>query len=210
VSSLVENHPLHNLDFDISLSSPLYIMYTSGSTGFPKGVVVEHSQVMNLLQNQKEEFKIDSTDRILQFSEVSFDASVEQIFLAFCSGATLVGVDRSILLDASRMGDFLKEEEITHLHGVPSFLKGLDLRGHKSIRRVISGGDVCYLDMLDKLGIDQMYNEYGPTEATVTCIQTLITRDNKNDSHSVIGRPISNTQVYILGSYDVLQPIGVV
>jgi tyrocidine synthetase-3 len=188
---------------------PIYIIYTSGSTGYPKGVLVEHNQVMNLIQSQIKEFKINTTDNILQFSDVSFDASVEQIFIALCSGAKLVGVSKNTLLDVFKMEELVLAHKITHLHATPQYLRSLSLKNTEFIKRVISGGDVFYPDIFDKIDVASIYNEYGPTETTVTCIQALLNKENTN-SLSIIGRPIANTKIFILDKNCNLLPLGAI
>lgn len=208
IDSLKNEFGLENIKSNISLSDDMYVIYTSGSTGYPKGVVIGHEQVSNLILNQIRYFNINETDSILQFSDISFDASVEQIFIALCTGAKLVGVSKAIILDTFKMEQMLKENKITHLHAVPQYLRSLNLRDNNHIRRVISGGDIFHADILNKMGLEFMYNEYGPTESTVTCMQTLFRKDS-NINVAVIGYPISNTKVHILNNNLLLQPIGV-
>ncbi|MBC9914699.1 non-ribosomal peptide synthetase [Chitinophaga varians] len=181
-----------------------YVIYTSGTSGKPKGVEIRHDGVVNLIQYQLQVFGISDDERILQFSTLSFDASVEQIWLAWLSGSTLVLVDRSTMLDPVLMQAYIREQQITHLHAVPMYLNSLDYQGCTSLRRVISGGDVCPPSLFQKLRGIPLYNEYGPTETTVTSIETLMGADTGH-----IGRPVRNTQVYILDSSQRLQPIGV-
>ena len=90
----ITRRALSNPGIAINPHQPAYIIYTSGSTGKPKGVVVEHSSVVNLAFSQKKQFNINEKDRVLQFSSICFDASVEQIFVTLFSGAVLVLIDR--------------------------------------------------------------------------------------------------------------------
>jgi non-ribosomal peptide synthetase component F len=100
-----------------------YVIYTSGSTGRPKGTLVEHQSVVNLVYHQTEHFGIRSDERILQFSSLSFDASIEQIFLALCNGALLVLVSKDVLVDPDQFGRLLHEQQVTHLHATPASCK---------------------------------------------------------------------------------------
>jgi len=187
-----------------------YVIYTSGSTGKPKGVMIEHRNVVNLAFGQKSRFDISEIDRILQFSSISFDASVEQIFIALFSGATLYLVDDQTLLDNSKFRVFLYNNAITHIHAIPSFLEGHDLSELGHVKRVIGGGEVFSINLMKKLSIkSKIYNEYGPTEATVTSIMYQV--KSSMDIHSIpIGKPISNYQAYILNADNKPLPIGVV
>jgi amino acid adenylation domain-containing protein/FkbM family methyltransferase len=188
-----------------------YVIYTSGSTGKPKGVLVEHHSVVNLALSQKNYYNIDENDRILQFSSLCFDASVEQIFIAFFSGAVLVLVDRNTLLDSRKFEEFISSRSISHLHAVPSFLSNIKVKDTFKLKRVIAGGDVCPVALAKKWSkYCDFYNEYGPTETTVTSIEMMV-RAGDVDETSVqlpIGRPINNTAVYIFDKWMKLVPKG--
>ncbi|MCP4219760.1 MAG: amino acid adenylation domain-containing protein, partial [bacterium] len=191
-----------------------YIIYTSGSTGRPKGVLVQHRSALNLIRHQSEFFKINKHDRILQFSSLCFDASVEQVWLAFASGAVLVLVNRDTLLDNIAFERFLINRGITHLNAVPAFLNTLRLSNpavYSHLKRVIAGGDVCPPSLADKWSSTCRFtNEYGPTETTVTSIQYPVEGPIKSaDNFLSIGRPIGNTVVLILDKYQKPVPIGV-
>jgi amino acid adenylation domain-containing protein/non-ribosomal peptide synthase protein (TIGR01720 family) len=190
-----------------------YIIYTSGSTGNPKGIMVDHSSVVNLVFYQRDYFRIDEKDVILQFSSICFDASVEQVFIALTGGARLVLMNKETLLDMNKFGILLETRLITHLHAVPSFLRQLTkpiMKRAYCLKRVIAGGDVCSRDLAGQwLKHCDFYNEYGPTETTVTSIQLLIREIEENSPVLPIGRPVGNTVVYILDKYKYLQPIGI-
>ena len=178
-----------------------YIIYTSGSTGQPKGVLVEHEGITNLIQSQLSYFGITSDEKILQSSRYHFDPSVEQIWLALTSGSSLVLVDDETLSDAAVFNRFLETECITHLHNTPSFLGRMKLSSGLSLRRVIAGGEACSISLAKHISsLYPFYNKYGLTEGTVT--STIHPVDFHGLSESMtslpIGRPIGNTQVYIL------------
>ncbi len=186
-----------NIEKINSPSDLAYIIYTSGTTGNPKGVMVEHRNVINLINSQTKEFKIEETERILQLSNFSFDASVEQTFLALLNGAALYILPRKVLLDEIELEEFVIKNKITHFHSVPSVVSKLKPSDKFSLKRVLSGGDICSEKLAESWStFCNFYNKYGPTETTVTSIEFLY---NKNKPFS-IGRPISNTQVYILNN----------
>ncbi|MCP4150510.1 MAG: amino acid adenylation domain-containing protein, partial [bacterium] len=187
-----------------------YIIYTSGSTGRPKGVLIEHSSVVNLVISQARRFKIDTSERVLQFSSISFDASVEQIFISLSSGAVLVLVDKVILLGGNKFNDYVNKQAITHLDAVPAFLATLEPDENRGLKRVIAGGDICPPELAGRwFSQCDFFNEYGPTETTVTSIELSVKETHLKTSSLSIGKPIDNTQVFILDKNSNLVPIGV-
>jgi amino acid adenylation domain-containing protein len=191
--------PLHHSSFINHHSGDLaYVIYTSGSTGRPRGVLIEHGSVINLVFAQIKTFNIDERERVLQFSPLCFDASVEQVFISFFSGAVLVLVDKAALLDIDAFEKYISRHCVTHLHAVPSFLNDIRPGDSYSLKRVVSGGDVCLPSLALKWSkCCDFYNEYGPTETTVTSIEFQV--KTPGESRCVpIGRPIANTTVYIL------------
>ncbi|MBT1695435.1 amino acid adenylation domain-containing protein [Fulvivirgaceae bacterium PWU4] len=198
---------------DLGLSIPntdvAYIIYTSGSTGKPKGVMVQHRSVANLIHSQKALFGINEKDRILQFSTISFDASVEQIWLALTSGASLVLIDHETMTDNVRFNEYLATKGVTHLHATPSFLERISLTKHPQLKRVIAGGEECKPSLARKFYVDyEFYNEYGPTETTVTSLVKRVDSREFEKDRIAIGTPINNTFVYILGRHAELLPLG--
>ena len=208
----ISKEPIAKCDVVIDTNQLAYIIYTSGSTGLPKGVMIEHHAVLNHIVYHKDQFGIDSTDTILLFSNYAFDASVEQMFLALTSGSALIIPKEDILLDVDAFQKFIKQEEITHLHATPSFLINLPFDGgYTALRRVIAGGESCPLSLAKLWGSTyEFYNEYGPTETTITSIAYKFDPTIEEDDILPIGKPIGNTQVYILGDSLEVLPVGVV
>jgi acyl-CoA synthetase (AMP-forming)/AMP-acid ligase II len=171
--------------------------------------MIEHSSVINLVLAQRREFGITADENILLASHISFDASVEQIFIALTSGARLTIIDRETLLDAERFERLIDDGGITHIHLVPGLLKMLTARKYSRLKRVIAGGDKCPKELADSwAGYYTFYNEYGPTETTVTALEWRY--DPAADLSFVpIGRPVANTRVYILDGVS-LSPVGAV
>jgi amino acid adenylation domain-containing protein len=193
-------------------SEAAYIIYTSGTTGLPKGVMVNHRSVINLICSQGEKFRISEKDRVLQFSTICFDASVEQIWLALLSGAALVLIDNETIADQAAFKTYIDRMQVSHLHATPSFLEILDPGPYKNLKRVIAGGEECKTTLVEKFGPGYaFYNEYGPTETTVTSIEYLVPENRAAGADSLpIGRPIDNTRIYILGKNMELLPPGVI
>ncbi|MGI8637632.1 MAG: non-ribosomal peptide synthetase, partial [Segetibacter sp.] len=188
-----------------------YVIYTSGSTGKPKGVLVEHKGVVNLIETQTKYFGVKTEERILQFSSFTFDASVEQMFLALTNGASLILISEGLQLDINRFERFLIEKQVSHLHATPSFLENLHPVNYPALKRVIAGGELCKRELSERWkNLVQFYNEYGPTETTVTAIEYNASSDNSAKNISLpIGRPLDNTSVYILNRDAELVPLGV-
>ncbi|MEP6803425.1 MAG: amino acid adenylation domain-containing protein, partial [Flavobacterium sp.] len=199
-----EKYSGNNIKKNNEPTSLAYVIYTSGTTGNPKGVMVEHTNVINLISHQSFVFGIEQTENILQFSNLSFDASVEQIFLALLNGASLSIPNNETLLNGKKLEEFITAQNITHLHAVPSLLENIEPQKFPFLKRVISGGDICPVELADSWSIYcDFYNEYGPTETTVTAIELLY---NEQEDFS-IGRPISNNQVYIINQ--ALEPVAI-
>ncbi len=187
-----------------------YIIYTSGSTGKPKGVLTEHKSVVNLVSYQSREFGIEKDEKILQVSNYAFDASIEQIFLALCNGASLVLVSKETMLDSEKLVQLIEDQGATHLHATPSFLQQLMPGKYGRLKRVIAGGEACPAELAEAWGgYVSFYNEYGPTETTVTATEYLFSPENNQEEKLVpIGRPVANTQLFVLDGNRKLLPEG--
>jgi amino acid adenylation domain-containing protein len=179
-----------------------YVIYTSGSSGRSKGVLVEHGSVVNLVSTHGSYFGLDATDRIALCSNYYFDASVEQLFGALLTGATLVMVPADVQSDPQLFEAFLSTAGITHLEATYSFLSRITPLPYAGLRRVVSGGEACHGLLASQWsGVAAFYNIYGPTEATVsaTVYQYNETAERTTDILP-IGRPLANVSLYILDS----------
>ncbi|MCK8524446.1 amino acid adenylation domain-containing protein, partial [Aquimarina sp. D1M17] len=188
-----------------------YVIYTSGSTGQPKGVMIQHESVSNLTYHEQDFLEIDSSDRILQFSPYYFDVSVEQIWLTLSTGGSLILLDKQTLIDQEQFVNYLQDQEVTLLNVTPSFLQSLSLPILPDLKRIVVSGEECKPELAVKYIDDYaFYNEYGPTESTVISISYPVTVDSLKKSRLPIGRPISNTQAYVLDDHLKLLPQGVI
>lgn len=207
------NEAVHTLEKEISASAQdiAYIIYTSGSTGKPKGVAIEHRNVVNLVFSQWEIFNFAAgEERVMQFSSICFDASVEQIFLALFSGSLLVLMDRVTVLDPEALADAIDKHRVTHVHAVPSYLRQIEFRTLDSLKRMIAGGEVCPADLAKRWHATcDFFNEYGPTETTVTSIECNVDPKTAEQNVLPIGDPIGNTNVYLLNRDMSVAPTGV-
>ncbi|UII76108.1 amino acid adenylation domain-containing protein [Flagellimonas sp. HMM57] len=186
-----------------------YIIYTSGTTGNPKGVMVEHASVVNLIFSLTQFFQIDSSDKTLLFSNYFFDASIEQMFLALLNGGELVVIDKKDIKDHI-LPSIIEKYAITHLNATPSYLDTLpDLSHLKSLKLIVTGGEVCSLKLANRMaGYCNLYNTYGPTENTVTSTVLKYSERLLNEKSFPIGKPIHNTKAYVLSENLDILPVG--
>lgn len=185
---------------EIYPEDPAYVIYTSGSTGQPKGVLVSHSNLAALITAQMETFHITADERVLLFANYVFDASIEQMFLALCSGARLVLFPEGLQMDIPRFEEFLDRAGITHLHATPSYLAVMSRFNFQALKRVIAGGEVCTSELAARINKEvAFYNEYGPTETTVTATMFYCPAGTwDNQSVLPIGRALKSYAAYIL------------
>ncbi|WP_040497722.1 non-ribosomal peptide synthetase, partial [Fulvivirga imtechensis] len=187
-----------------------YIIYTSGSTGKPKGVMVCHRSVVNMVYSLTESYEVDASDRILQFSAITFDSSVEQIWLALLNGAALVLISRDMMLNTENFNTYISQQGVTQIDTTPTFLESIGILPYPALRRVMSGGEACSKETAWELSkYCDFYNTYGPTEATVTTLVYKYKHGESLQSVVPIGKPTNNTKVYIVDILGQLQPIGV-
>lgn len=186
-----------------------YVIYTSGTTGNPKGVMVEHASVVNLIFSLTQLFEIDASDKTLLFSNYFFDASVEQMFLALLNGGELVVIDKKDIQDHI-VPSIIEKYKITHLNSTPSYLDTLPNLSHlTTLKLIVTGGEVCSLKLAQRMAsYCNFYNTYGPTENTVTSTVFKYTNDVLKEKSFLIGRPIHNTMAYVLSENLDLLPIG--
>ncbi|MBD1892511.1 non-ribosomal peptide synthetase [Coleofasciculus sp. FACHB-SPT9] len=202
----IAHHPQHNPSSNVTSENLAYVIYTSGSTGKPKGVLVQHRGLSNLAEAQLEVFKVQPSDRILQFASLSFDASIFEIVMALRSGATLYLAKKESLLPGQPLIKLLRENAITHATLPPTVLAVLPEK-LPALQTIICAGESCSQNIVKRWAVDRkFFNAYGPTEATVWATIAEISNDSHKPS---IGRPISNTQIYILDAHLQPLPIGI-
>jgi amino acid adenylation domain-containing protein len=189
-----------------------YVIYTSGSTGRPKGVAVTHRQLVHST-HARAVYYPEPVERFLMLSSFAFDSSVAGIFWTLVQGGALVLPEEGVQQDPQRLAEGMAREGITHLLCTPG-LYGLLLAEHAErrqldgLRTAIVAGEACPRELVERhhalLGRTVLYNEYGPTEATVW---STVHRCEVGEprAHVSIGRPIPNVRVYLLD--EALQPV---
>ncbi len=180
-----------------------YVIYTSGSTGLPKGVMIENKGLVNLCCWHVSHFAVTAMDKASLYANMMFDASVWEFFPYIISGAAVYVVPSAIRLSVEALSSFYTQHEIT-ISFLPTpvgeqFLK----EQNSSLRYLLIGGDK--LNAFENTSY-QVVNNYGPTEGTVVATSFPV---EQSDANIPIGKPISNTRLYILNSYFELCPLGV-
>ena len=200
-----------NMIGKVAGNNVVYVMYTSGSTGTPKGVVVLHRGVCNYLLWRKSYFPLIETDRALQKTSFSFVDSVWELFEPLMVGAQLIMPQPDRHQDPTYLVNFIIEQQITAVDFIPSLLHLFldEPRAEEciSLRRVTTGSETVTADLqrrfFSRLNAS-LYNLYGPTEASIASTCWACHPDDNRRSVP-IGRPIANTQIYLLDKY--LQPV---
>jgi amino acid adenylation domain-containing protein len=204
-----------NLDLEIHPETLAYIIYTSGSTGKPKGVMVPHRAICNHMQWMQATFPLDQTDKVLQKTSFSFDASVWEFYAPLLVGAQLVLARPNGQKDVNYLIPVLIHQNITILQTVPTLLQLLleqpHMRHCHSLKRVFCGGEPLTLGLQTRFFATlnaALINLYGPTEA---CIDTTFWQCQPTQQAGAIpiGQPMTNAQAYVLDANCQLLPIGV-
>jgi amino acid adenylation domain-containing protein len=191
----------------------MYMIYTSGSTGKPKGVMNNHRGLANRLHWMQQEYQLTTADRVMQKTPFSFDVSVWEFFWSLLTGACLVVARPGGHQDPAYLVSLIREQRVTTMHFVPSMLHAFllepNLEQCTSLKRVICSGEVLPADVqkrfFARLGAE-LHNLYGPTEAAIDVTYWACQRASR-DLVVPIGRPIANTQIYILD--EAMQPVPV-
>ena len=184
-----------------------YCLYTSGSTGQPKGVLIEHRALMNHMKWMAEAMPLTAADRVLQRTSLSFDASVWELFLPLMVGARLVMAPQDLGADTERLVKLLREQEITVLQLVPSLLGMLveepGFEALPKLRRVCAGGEALPSGIAEKVltrSRAELWNLYGPTEATIDATAHRCRPEELGaaGASEPIGLPITGMQALVL------------
>ncbi|WP_440993932.1 non-ribosomal peptide synthetase [Cysteiniphilum litorale] len=194
-----------NLDVHSKAQDLSYVIYTSGTTGQPKGVMIEHHSLVNLVFNQQQLLNLNETDRVLQFGSIAFDMSVWETFGTLAFGARLLMFDMSI----TNIVPCMTKHKITVATFTPQLLMRLPLKKVESLNTVIVAAEACPKSlMLDIISQNKwIINAYGPTENTVCGTVKL---HQQKDINTNIGTPLHNMKSYVLDQMLNPVPIGVI
>lgn len=196
-------------DVEVSGEDLAYILYTSGSTGKPKGVLIEHHSLVNLLLSIQKEPGLSKNDVLLSITTISFDIFELELYLPLITGAMLVLAESNVSKDGRKILDLLKKEHVTVMQATPYTWRMMLESGWDEPLpiKVFCGGEAMTRNLISDLlpKCSSMWNMYGPTETTIYSTITQI----QNDTFVItIGKPIDNTQVYILNESLKSQPEG--
>jgi amino acid adenylation domain-containing protein len=185
-----------------------YVLYTSGSTGKPKGVQIKHHNLVNFLLGMQEAPGMVANDRLLAVTTISFDIAGLELYLPLITGATVVLCDQQSAKDGRLLLELITQENITVMQATPSTWGMMIAAGwnKKYALKVLCGGEALPKELAASLleRATELWNMYGPTETT---IWSTVKRIENTDGPVTIGRPIQNTQVYILDeNHQLLEP----
>jgi amino acid adenylation domain-containing protein len=197
-----------NLQCEVSARNLAYIIYTSGSTGRPKGTAIEHGSATNFSHWARESFELETFNGTLALTSICFDLSIFELFVPLHWGGKVI-----IVRDVLQLSHVPAAHQVTLINTVPSAINELlqlnELPPSASI--VNLAGEPLPLRLVQQLyerkTIEQVFNLYGPTEATTYATWTLMKRDSRESP--TVGRPISNTQVYVLDRRGRPLPAGI-
>ena len=213
----ISAQPRANLERAVPANALAYVIYTSGSTGQPKGAMNTHGGIVNRLRWMQDAYQLTTADRVLQKTPFSFDVSVWEFFWPLVVGAGLCVAVPGGHQDAGYLRQVIAAERITTIHFVPSMLQAFVQepevwRCGQQLQRVICSGEALGVGLQERFFAElegvELHNLYGPTEAAVD-VTSWECRRGAAPATVPIGRPIANTQVYILGERLELVALGV-
>ena len=212
---LIEKESVNNLEINVDSDSLAYVIYTSGSTGTPKGVLVSHQAVTRLVINT-DYIQWESCDRIAQVSNTSFDAATFEIWGALLNGAQLIGISKETALSPKLLAEQLRTKKITVMFLTTALFNQIVSKvenAFQTLRYLLFGGESVdpqtVMKVVAKGAPQHLLHVYGPTENTTFSCWYLVQQVAENATTIPIGKPIANTQAYILDANLQPVPIGV-
>ncbi|MEH2238171.1 amino acid adenylation domain-containing protein, partial [Nostoc sp.] len=218
---IIEQQSQFNLDTGVDSENLAYVIYTSGSTGQPKGVAMNHRPLVNLILWQLKKSCAKYGTKTGQFTPISFDVSFQEILSTWSSGGTLVLITEDVRRDGTALLQMLAQQAVERLflpfvalEQLTQSASNIQFLPH-NLQELITAGEQLKItpaltDFLNKLPNCRLENQYGPTESHVVTAFPLQSYSNIWSSLPPIGRPIANTQIYILDNQLQPVPIGII
>lgn len=206
--------PLH---IQLTPDTIAYALYTSGSTGNPKGVLNHHAGLLNRLLWKRDYLNVDETAIILQKTPYTFDVSVWELLLPLITGCKLVFAKPDGHKDPVYLQEMIHDQQITIIHFVPSvlrlFIDVLEVSKSSSLQHLICSGEALSVqivrDFQELLATCKIHNLYGPTEAAIDVTAIDVSNTSSETTEISIGVPVANCQIYIVNDALQLQPVGI-
>lgn len=196
-----------------TFSSPVpeaaaYIMFTSGSTGEPKGAIVSHAGVTNTMYQLGRIFGLGPGSRQSQFGSLAFDMSISEIFRVLCAGATLCMGNKDQLAPGRPFLQFLRDQQITVVSMPPALARRLEPSDLPHLETLVQGGERCTIDIVRRWSSTcRVVNVYGPAECSIVASSYIC--DPQAETDPPIGYPLPNTEIEIVDEYGDRLPVGV-
>lgn len=218
--STMASLPTHNPDLPLNLDQTAYLVYTSGTTGKPKGVMASHRNLLNYILVAQQEFRFNRQDVMPAIARFTFSITMFELFSPLVAGGTLVVLEREHILDFKRMVETLQQVTVAHMS--PSLLRkllayiqdsGIDVQTFAGLKHISSGGDMVSADLLETMRNvfphSEIYVLYGSSEVSCMGCFYPVPSDRKV-TKSRVGKPFSNVSVRLYDEQQNLVPIGVV
>ncbi|HEU4511197.1 MAG TPA: amino acid adenylation domain-containing protein [Pyrinomonadaceae bacterium] len=207
-ASQLASFPDHNPVHDVDASNLAYVIYTSGSTGKPKAVLVQHESLLNLVLWHHDRYNVTAADRATQLASLAFDAAVWELWSYLTSGGCVCLLRDAATLTPEELRDWLIDQHVT-MSFLPTALAervlSLDWPEQTELRALLTGGDRLRTHKDARLPF-ALINHYGPTECTVVATSGEVQSDDSSEPS--IGRPIDNTNVYVVNEWLEPAPVG--
>ena len=214
-SEVISNKSTENLQVKVPPHNLAYVIYTSGSTGKPKGVMIEHKNLVDYLFGLKQKTQIDQCKSFALVSTIATDLGNTVLFSSLVFGGSLHLFSKETVSNIENLHEYFVEHKIDCLKIVPSHWKALSVDEQLllPVELLIFGGEALESEVAEKIRLSgskcKIINHYGPTETTIGKLLHIVSKDREYGSTIPIGKPFSNTRVYVLNKELAMCPVGV-